>query len=138
MWLIRRILKADLPGLGAIEGLACAVPLFPFMFASVYLSLSHSSSGAFSEPLDHTCALYFAIAVFATVGFSDITPKVGVSRIVVSVQMLLDLVLLGALVKVVVGADPGVTRVRQEPLDRSLLDAQLRRAHDLIVLRPRG
>jgi voltage-gated potassium channel len=114
IWLVRRILKADLPGLRAIEGLACAVPLFLFLFANVYLSLSHSSAAAFSEPLDHTGALYFTITVFATVGFGDITPKAGMSRIIVSIQMLLDLVLLGALVKVVVGAAKvGVARGRK-------------------------
>ena len=103
-WLIYRILKADLPGLRAVEGLAVAVPLFLYLFATLYLSLSHSFAGAFSESLNHTDALYLTITVFATVGFGDITPKTEVARIIVSLQMLLDLVLIGALVRLVVGA----------------------------------
>ena len=56
------------------------------------------------EPLDHTGALYFAITIFSTVGFGDITPKTDLARIVASVQMLLDLVLLGTLVRLLVTA----------------------------------
>ncbi len=97
-------LAADLPELRAIEVLAIVVPLFLFLFASLYLTMSHSSAAAFSEPLDHTGALYFAITIFSTVGFGDITPKTDLARIVVSAQMLLDLVLLGTLVRLLVTA----------------------------------
>ena len=34
----------------------------------------------FSEPLSHTGALYFAVTVFSTAGFGDITPKQDVSQ----------------------------------------------------------
>jgi hypothetical protein len=44
-------------------------------FAAVYLSLSESSDTHFSEPLNHTGALYLVITVFSTVGFGDITPE---------------------------------------------------------------
>ncbi len=104
VWLVRRITQADLPELRAIEVLAIIVPLFLFLFASLYLTMSHASAAAFSEPLDHTGALYFAITIFSTVGFGDITPKTDLARIVVSVQMLLDLVLLGVLVRLLVKA----------------------------------
>ncbi len=119
-WQVHRILKADLPGLKAIEGLAVAVPLFLYLFASIYLSLSHTSSSAFSEPLDHTGALYFAITVFATVGFGDITPRTDMARVLVSLQMLIDLVLLGALVRVIVGAAKvGLSRESRPSTDQS-------------------
>jgi hypothetical protein len=42
--------------------------------------------------------------VFSTVGFGDITPETNGARIVVSIQMLLDLVVLGAVVRLVVNA----------------------------------
>lgn len=115
-WLIYRILRADLPGLRAVEGIAVAVPLFLYLFASIYLSLSHASASAFTEPLNHTDALYLTITVFATVGFGDITPKTEGARIIVSLQMLLDLVLIGALVRLVVGAAKvGIARGRKSP-----------------------
>ena len=72
------------------------------VFAIVYLSLSQSSATHFSEPLDHTGALYLVITVFSTVGFGDITPESDGARIVVSIQMLLDLVVLGAVVRLLV------------------------------------
>ena len=103
-WLVRRITQADLPELRAIEVLAIIVPLFLFLFASLYLTMSHTSAAAFSEPLDHTGALYFAVTIFSTVGFGDITPRTDLARVVVSVQMLLDLVLLGVLVRLLVKA----------------------------------
>jgi voltage-gated potassium channel len=78
----RQILAADFPGLRAVEGLA------------VILALSQVTASSFSQELDHTRALYFAITVFATVGFGDITPTTNTARIIVSIQMLLDLVLI--------------------------------------------
>ena len=58
----------------------------------------------FSEQLDHTRALYFAITVFSTVGFGDITPKTDLARIIVSIQMLLDMVIIGAVVCLLLNA----------------------------------
>jgi len=42
--------------------------------------------------------------VFATVGFGDITPITHQTRLVVSVQMLLNLVVIGVVVKLMIGA----------------------------------
>ena len=71
------------------------IPLFFLAFSTLYLSLSHAKARPFSQPLDHTAALYCSITVFSTVGFGDITPVSHPARIVVSIQMLLDLVVLG-------------------------------------------
>lgn len=90
----RQILAADFPGLRAVEGLAVILPLFLLVFAALYLALSQVTASSFSQELDHTRALYFAITVFATVGFGDITPTTNTARIIVSIQMLLDLVLI--------------------------------------------
>jgi voltage-gated potassium channel len=95
----RRILAADFPGLRAVEGLAVTFPLFLLVFAALYLSLSAATAATFSEELDHTRALYFAITVFSTVGFGDITPTTDIARIVVSIQMLLDLVVISLVVR---------------------------------------
>jgi voltage-gated potassium channel len=100
----RRILAADFPGLRAVEGLAVIVPLFLLVFAALYLSLSQARPSTFSQELDHTRALYFAITVFSTVGFGDITPTTDSARIVVSLQMLLDLVVIGVVVRLLINA----------------------------------
>jgi voltage-gated potassium channel len=100
----RRILAADFPGLRAVEGLAVIFPIFLLVFASLYLALSQAAPATFSEELDHTRALYFAITVFSTVGFGDITPTTNTARIIVSVQMLLDLVVIGVVVRLFINA----------------------------------
>lgn len=111
MWLTRRVALDELPELRAIEVLALVVPLFLYLFATVYLSLSHESAAAFTEPLSHTRALYFTITVLSTVGFGDITPKSDIASIIVAIQMLLDLVILGALLRLVTtAAKKGLSR----------------------------
>ena len=62
------------------------------------------SPGNFSQPLTHTDALYFTVTVFATVGFGDITAKTEAARLVVTGQMITDLVIIGLGVRVIVGA----------------------------------
>jgi hypothetical protein len=103
-WQLRQVTKAELPGLRAIHALGVAIPLFLLVFAVVYLSLSQSDTTRFSEPLNHTGALYLVITVFSTVGFGDITPKGDLTRIVASIQMLLDLVVIGAVVRLLTTA----------------------------------
>jgi uncharacterized protein with GYD domain len=44
------------------------------------------------------------VTIFATVGFGDISAKVETARLVVTAQMLLDLVVLGLVIQVVLGA----------------------------------
>ena len=69
------------------------------------------SAGNFTEPLTRTDALYFAVTVFSTVGFGDITAKTEAARLVVTGQMIADLIVIGLGLKVIVGA---VKRGRQQ------------------------
>ncbi len=48
--------------------------------------------------------MYFSSTVFTTVGFGDITAKSEAARLVVTVQMWLDLVFLGLVLRVVTQA----------------------------------
>jgi hypothetical protein len=60
-------------------------------------------------------ALYFTVAVFTTVGFGDIVARSDPARALVTVQMLLDLVILGGLVRAIIGASRiGLERRRAE------------------------
>ena len=94
------------PGLYLLDqdSLGGAIPLFLVVFAVFYLSLSQASTTHFSEPLNHSSALYLVVTVFSTVGFGDITPKGDLARIAVSIQMLLDLVVIGAVVRLLTTA----------------------------------
>jgi len=100
-WQVRRIGRAKLPAVQAVQALGLLIPFFLVMFASFYLSLALSSPKNFSQLLDHTASLYFTVTVFATVGFGDIVPTTASARLLTAVQMLLDLVVLGAVVRLV-------------------------------------
>ncbi|GHG50033.1 potassium channel family protein [Streptomyces griseocarneus] len=103
-WQIRSIMRSSRPRLRAVEALATTVPLFLLLFAGAYYLLEQAEPGSFSEPLSRTDALYFALTVFSTVGFGDITPHAEQARIVTMVQMSGDILLVGVAAHVVVGA----------------------------------
>jgi voltage-gated potassium channel len=107
---VRSVISSPFPGLRAIEALATSVPLFLALFASTYFVMARLSAGSFGAPLTRTDSLYFTVTVFSTVGFGDITAKTEAARLVVTGQMIADLVILGVAIKVIVGA---VRRGRQ-------------------------
>ena len=108
---VRSIVVSRFPGLRGVEALATSIPLFLLLFASTYVVMTAISATNFSEPLTRTDALYFTVTVFSTVGFGDITAKTEAARLVVTGQMITDLVVIGLAVKVIVGA---VKRGRQQ------------------------
>jgi len=103
-WQVRAVLRSEYPGLRAVEALASAIPLFLLVFAAAYLRIADADAGAFSEPLSRTDALYFTITVFSTVGFGDITPRADLARVATMVQMLGDLLVVGLVLRVMLGA----------------------------------
>lgn len=107
---VRAIVGSPFPGLRAVEALATSVPLFLLLFAATYEVLATISAGNFSQPLSRTDAIYFTVTIFATVGFGDITATTEAARLVVTGQMISDLIVIGLGVRVIVGA---VTRGRQ-------------------------
>jgi len=114
-WQVLKIMGAEHPELRAAEALGVSVPVVLIVFSFTYLSLSHARPGSFSEPLNHVRAVYFVITVISTVGFGDITPKTNAAMIVVSFQIMLDLVLLVGIVRAVFfAAQVGVRRRQSE------------------------
>jgi voltage-gated potassium channel len=103
-WQVRAVLRSSYPGLRAVESLAAAIPLFLVLFAAIYLRIAELDGGAFSEPLSRTGALYYTITVFSTVGFGDIAPKADLARVVTMVQMLGDLLFVGLVLQLMIGA----------------------------------
>jgi len=110
VWGVRTVAGARYPGARAAEALALVLPFFLLLFASTYFEMERASAASFTQPLTRTDALYFTVTVFTTVGFGDIAAKSETARVVLIVQMLADLVLLGAGVRVLLGA---VQRGRQ-------------------------
>jgi voltage-gated potassium channel len=101
---VRWIMRSPFPTLRAIESLAINVPLFLLLFAGTYVALSALSARNFGAHLSHTDGLYFTVTVFSTVGFGDITAKTGTARLVVTGQMITDLIILGLAIKIIFGA----------------------------------
>jgi voltage-gated potassium channel len=101
---IRWIVASPFPGVRAVEALGTSLPLFLLLFASTYVVMDTISASSFSEPLTRTDALYFTVTVFTTVGFGDITAKTEAARLVVTGQMITDLVVIGIGVRVIVAA----------------------------------
>ena len=106
---VRVIVAAKYPRLRAITALAVSAPLLIVVFAASDYLMAASDPASFSQPLDRTAALYFAVTVLATVGFGDIAPVTTVARVATMVQMVLDLAILGLAAKVLFNAaDRGV------------------------------
>ncbi len=104
-WQLWAVTRARYPAVRAVEALATTVPWFLLLFASAYFVMAGASPANFStHPLTRTDALYFTVTVFATVGFGDITAISQSARLVVTAQMMLDLLVLGLGVRVFVGA----------------------------------
>ena len=77
---VRATLRADYPGLRAVEAVASTIPLFIVLFTASYFLLAQSSDLAFNvHTLTRTNALYFTITVFTTV-VSGTSPRVARRR----------------------------------------------------------
>jgi hypothetical protein len=111
---VRAIMRSPFPNLRAVEALAISLPLFLMLFAGTYYVMARLAPGSFGTHLTRTDALYFTVTVFTTVGFGDISAKTETARLVVTGQMIADLLILGVGIKVIFGAvSRGQQRRRQ-------------------------
>ena len=105
VWQIRAILRSDQPGLRGIEALSIIAPLYLILFAAAYFLMARADPASFTvEELTRIDTLYFTTTVFSTVGFGDISPASESARILAMIQMILNLVVLGAGVKLLTAA----------------------------------
>ncbi len=103
-WQIRKIMAAEYPAAQAIEALTTVVAFYLVLFATVFYRMSVVNPGSFDEELSRIDALYFCLTVFATVGFGDIVPVGQAARVVVSVQMVLNLIFIALGLRLVTAA----------------------------------
>jgi voltage-gated potassium channel len=121
-WQLRLVGRARYPAIRAGEALATTVPLFLLLFASVYFVMGRASPSNFStHSLTRTDSLYFTVTTFSTVGYGDITATSQAARLLVTAQMILDLLVLGLGIRMFIGA---VQRARQEHPDPAGPDAE--------------
>jgi voltage-gated potassium channel len=98
---VRSIIRSSYPALRAVEALSVTAPLFLLLFAAGYFLMAEADGSNFNvHTLTRTDSLYFTVTVFATVGFGDINPTSQAARVLVMVQMILDLIVLGLGIRV--------------------------------------
>lgn len=103
-WQVLQIARSQYPLARAIGSLMVTLPLFLVVFATTYYLMGQANPQNFSEPLTRLDSLYFVTTTFATVGFGDITAVTQQARAVTTIQMGGDIVLVGLVARVVLGA----------------------------------
>lgn len=104
VWQIHAIKVSPTPRAQALGTLVLTVPVFFTVFATTYFLMSRAAPDHWSEPLSRLDALYFTVTVAATVGFGDITAVSQAARAAVTVQMVGNLLLVGLIARVIMGA----------------------------------
>jgi hypothetical protein len=100
-------------GLVGLETLANVVVFVAIFFAGTYLFLSHQHNQV-AGIKTHTDALYFSMTVLSTVGFGDIHATGQAARLIVTTQMLFDLVFVTSLVGFIVSSISVRTQMAME------------------------
>ncbi len=101
---VRAIIRHQHSAVRAIEALAITAPLFLLLFVAAYFVMAQADGNNFNvDSLSRTDSLYFTGTVFSTVGFGDILATSQSARVFVMAQMILDLIVLGLVVRVFLG-----------------------------------
>ncbi len=101
---LRAVQKSNFPNIRAAEAMLTTGILLLAIFASIYAGISLADPGAFTEVLTPFNSMYFALTILATVGFGDIAPNTVPARGATMMQMALNLVFIGVLVRVFASA----------------------------------
>ncbi len=85
----RQVLSQPFPSTTSIAASACAYLLIGYSFASLYVLIDRSISGAFlasGEPLTPESAIYFSFVTLTTLGFGDLAPAPSSGRVIVTLE----------------------------------------------------
>lgn len=98
---VQRVRTSDRPVLDAAAAIALFSTVLIIGFASMYFVLATHVSGEIDGIETKIDALYFTVTTAATVGFGDITADGQVARLIVTLNMVFNIVALGATVRLV-------------------------------------
>jgi voltage-gated potassium channel len=96
----RRIAVVDQPVVHAAQALLTLLTLLIVGFATVHYTIETAYPDELVGLETKVDGLYFSTTVATTVGFGDITPTGQVARVVVTIQMLFDLLFIGVAVRI--------------------------------------
>ena len=116
---LNAILRHHRPMRRAFIALAVVLPIFVVTFAWIYVTIADSNPAAFGDRLTRTQALYFTMSVLSTVGFGDITPHTDSARLVVTIQMVSDFIVLAVVVRLILDVASRATarrRIAEPPI----------------------
>jgi len=106
-----RVLNAEKPLMEAFTSLVEMLAMLIAGFAAVYYAMNSSSAEV--AGLDtRVDAVYFTVTTLSTVGFGDITAASQAARIIVTIQIVFDLLFLGVAVRVISTAATRRTQAR--------------------------
>ncbi len=97
----REVLVADQPMLVAAQSLTSALTLMIVAFSSAYYVLGTKYPSQVAGVHTKIDGLYFSVTILSTVGFGDITATGQGARALVTVNMIVDLVLVALSVRVI-------------------------------------
>jgi Ion channel len=104
VWQAWTIARSPFPLVRAVEGLITTFPLVVLLFATTYFVMDEYQPHSFTQQMTRIDSLYFTVTTFATVGYGDITPVSETARITVTLQMVVDLVLIGLVARAFVNS----------------------------------
>lgn len=123
-WQLHRISKSRYPLAEGGLAVASVAVVSVLAWALVYLSLSDGSPNAFNVELDKVSAYYFAVTVLGTVGFGDIHAVTRSAMLLVSAQILTNLLIVTAALRLVFAAGQRVASARSSgapgPLEQQM------------------
>ena len=96
---IRALLTSDQPMIDVAEVLVTLLGLLVTGFAAIYYAMDRNGT-QFAGLANRVDSIYFTVTTLSTVGFGDITATSSTARLVVTVQMVFDLVYIGLSVRV--------------------------------------
>ena len=100
---LQRVLNSERPGFEAAEALVQLLAMLLTGFAAVLYAMNRDGNQV--AGLDtRVDAIYFAVTVISTVGFGDIHATSQAARLVVTFQIMFNLLFVGVAVRVFVGA----------------------------------
>lgn len=112
IWELRRIARSKYPMTQGAIAVGSVAIISVLTWSLVFLSLSDGSPDAFNEPLDKVSAFYFSVTVLGTVGFGDIHAVSNTAMLLVSTQILVNVLLVTASLRLVFTAGQKVASAR--------------------------